>query len=95
MILTVSFQEHRQPKSKLIIDYLATERIPSYFELETEVFPEGGHVCRFDSVSKLLSAGIRLVCQRVSRYESRLTCRDSSLDQQISLTLWMSPLPVS
>lgn len=40
--------------------YLATERIPSYFELETEVFPEGGHVCRFDSVSKLLSAGIRL-----------------------------------
>jgi len=47
--------------SELIVDYLATERIPSYFELETEVFPEGGHVCRFDSVSKLLSAGIRLV----------------------------------
>lgn len=46
---------------ELIVDYLATERIPSYFELETEVFPEGGHVCRFDSVSKLLSAGIRLV----------------------------------
>jgi DNA-binding transcriptional MocR family regulator len=45
----------------LIADYLATERIPSYFELETQVFPEGGHVCRFDSVSKLLSAGIRLV----------------------------------
>jgi tryptophan aminotransferase len=48
--------------AELIVDYLATERIPSYFELETEVFPEGGHVCRFDSVSKLLSAGIRLVC---------------------------------
>jgi DNA-binding transcriptional MocR family regulator len=47
--------------SVLITDYLATERIPSYFELETQVFPEGGHVCRFDSVSKLLSAGIRLV----------------------------------
>jgi len=46
---------------ELIVDYLATERIPSYFELETQVFPEGGHVCRFDSVSKLLSAGIRLV----------------------------------
>jgi tryptophan aminotransferase len=44
-----------------MIDYLATERIPSYFELETEIFPEGGHVVRFDSVSKLLSAGIRLV----------------------------------
>lgn len=26
------------------------------------MFPEGGHVVRFDSVSKLLSAGIRLVC---------------------------------
>jgi tryptophan aminotransferase len=47
---------------ELIPDYLATERIPSYFELETEIFPEGGHVVRFDSVSKLLSAGIRLVC---------------------------------
>ena len=46
---------------ELIVDYLATERIPSYFELETQIFPEGGHVCRFDSVSKLLSAGIRLV----------------------------------
>lgn len=34
--------------------------IPSYFELETQVFPRGGHVVRFDSFSKLLSAGIRL-----------------------------------
>jgi hypothetical protein len=59
MIHIVSFLNRFQ--SELIIDYLATERIPSYFELETEVFPEGGHVCRFDSVSKLLSAGIRLV----------------------------------
>jgi hypothetical protein len=59
MIHIVSFLNRFQ--SELIVDYLATERIPSYFELETEVFPEGGHVCRFDSVSKLLSAGIRLV----------------------------------
>ncbi|WVR08942.1 hypothetical protein IAU60_006001 [Kwoniella sp. DSM 27419] len=40
--------------------YLATELLPSYFELETEVYPEGGHVVRFDSFSKLLSAGLRL-----------------------------------
>ncbi|WVF65403.1 hypothetical protein IAT40_000130 [Kwoniella sp. CBS 6097] len=40
--------------------YLATELIPSYFELETQVYPEGGHVLRFDSFSKLLSAGLRL-----------------------------------
>jgi len=40
--------------------YLSQELIPSYFELETEIFPEGGHVVRFDSVSKLLSAGLRL-----------------------------------
>ena len=39
---------------------MAQERIPSYFELETEVFPEGGHVLRFDSFSKLLAAGMRL-----------------------------------
>ncbi|CAK9781634.1 unnamed protein product [Cutaneotrichosporon oleaginosum] len=41
-------------------DYLTQNLIPSYFELETQVFPEGGHVLRFDSFSKLLSAGIRL-----------------------------------
>lgn len=40
--------------------YLTQNLIPSYFELETEFFPEGGHVIRFDSFSKLLSAGIRL-----------------------------------
>ncbi|WVO15334.1 hypothetical protein L204_102990 [Cryptococcus depauperatus] len=40
--------------------YLATEHIPSYFALEKEVFSESGHVVRFDSFSKLLSAGLRL-----------------------------------
>ncbi|WVQ93076.1 hypothetical protein IAU59_000140 [Kwoniella sp. CBS 9459] len=40
--------------------YLATELIPSYFELEKQVYPEGGRVLRFDSFSKLLSAGLRL-----------------------------------
>ncbi|ADV23053.1 tryptophan aminotransferase [Cryptococcus gattii Ru294] len=40
--------------------YLAQELIPSYFALEKQVYPEGGHVVRFDSFSKLLSAGMRL-----------------------------------
>ncbi|ODO06131.1 tryptophan aminotransferase [Cryptococcus wingfieldii CBS 7118] len=40
--------------------YLAEKHVPSYFALETEVYPEGGHVVRFDSFSKLLSAGLRL-----------------------------------
>ncbi|GFZ47143.1 hypothetical protein JCM24511_04886 [Saitozyma sp. JCM 24511] len=40
--------------------YLTQTLIPSYFELEKQVIPEGGHVLRFDSMSKLLSAGMRL-----------------------------------
>ncbi|ORX39311.1 pyridoxal phosphate-dependent transferase [Kockovaella imperatae] len=40
--------------------YLAETTIPSYFELEKRVFPQGGRVVRFDSFSKLLSAGLRL-----------------------------------
>lgn len=40
--------------------FLASERIPSYFELETRVIPGGGHVVRFDSCSKVLSSGLRL-----------------------------------
>lgn len=43
------------------VDFLTQALIPSYFELETEVFPEGGHVVRYDSFSKLLAAGLRLV----------------------------------
>jgi len=78
-----------------MIDYLATERIPSYFELETEVFPEGGHVVRFDSVSKLLSAGIRLVHLLQLRIGRHLTIRVSSLDQQTFSTPWTLPQPVS
>lgn len=41
--------------------FLAAERRPSYFELETRVVPEGGYVVRFDSFSKVLSSGMRLV----------------------------------
>ncbi|KAH8081806.1 pyridoxal phosphate-dependent transferase [Filobasidium floriforme] len=40
--------------------FLAADRRPSYFQLETQVVPEGGHVIRFDSFSKVLSSGMRL-----------------------------------
>ncbi|KAL7421057.1 hypothetical protein Q5752_003941 [Cryptotrichosporon argae] len=40
--------------------FLAQHHIPSYFALETQFFPQGGHVVRFDSFSKLLTAGARL-----------------------------------
>ncbi|KAJ9108584.1 hypothetical protein QFC19_002300 [Naganishia cerealis] len=40
--------------------FLASERPTSYFELETQVVPGGGRVIRFDSLSKVLSSGMRL-----------------------------------
>lgn len=40
--------------------FLAADRRPSYFELETQVAPRGGYVVRFDSFSKVLSSGMRL-----------------------------------
>jgi DNA-binding transcriptional MocR family regulator len=46
--------------------FLAEDRRPSYFQLETRVVKEGGYVVRFDSFSKVLSSGMRLVsCARV------------------------------
>jgi tryptophan aminotransferase len=35
-------------------------RPPSYFKLEQEVLHEAGRVIRFDSFSKVLSAGLRI-----------------------------------
>jgi len=41
--------------------YYGTEpRTASYFSLETTVSPEMGRVVRFDSFSKILSAGMRI-----------------------------------
>ncbi|KXN86754.1 Kynurenine/alpha-aminoadipate aminotransferase, mitochondrial [Leucoagaricus sp. SymC.cos] len=40
--------------------YGTAPRPPSYFSLEKEVLPETGRVLRFDSFSKILSAGIRV-----------------------------------
>jgi len=40
--------------------YGAAPRTASYFSLETTVLPETGRVVRFDSFSKILSAGMRI-----------------------------------
>jgi len=56
--------------------FLAEDRRPSYFELETRVVRQGGYVVRFDSFSKVLSSGMRLVsdargCRTVEAYVKR------------------------
>ena len=38
----------------------AAARPPSYFALEPQVLPKVGRVLRFDSLSKILSSGIRI-----------------------------------
>ncbi|KAF9446159.1 PLP-dependent transferase [Macrolepiota fuliginosa MF-IS2] len=40
--------------------YGTAPRVPSYFSLEKDLLPEVGRVLRFDSFSKVLSAGIRV-----------------------------------
>lgn len=71
-------------------DFLATELIPSYFALETRVIPEGGYVIRFDSFSKLLSAGMRLVSLRRTKrcFAPDWLCRALRLDRNACLTPW-------
>jgi tryptophan aminotransferase len=49
--------------------FLAEERRPSFFELETRVTRRGGYVVRFDSFSKVLSSGMRLVSPGSGRVE--------------------------
>ncbi|OCF79059.1 tryptophan aminotransferase [Kwoniella mangroviensis CBS 8886] len=75
--------------------YLATELIPSYFELEAEVYPEGGHVVRFDSFSKLLSAGLRLgfatgpkeITQAIDVLTAGANLHTSGVSQAVTLRL--------
>ncbi|WVQ63748.1 uncharacterized protein L199_001901 [Kwoniella botswanensis] len=75
--------------------YLATELIPSYFELEAEVYPEGGHVIRFDSFSKLLSAGLRLgfatgpkeITQAIDVLTAGANLHTSGVSQAVTLRL--------
>lgn len=80
---------------RLTKDYLTTPLIPSYFELETQYFPEGGHVVRFDSFSKLLSAGIRLgyatgpkdVLHAIDVHTAGANLHTSALSQAVAYTL--------
>ncbi|WWC91053.1 uncharacterized protein L201_005994 [Kwoniella dendrophila CBS 6074] len=75
--------------------YLATELIPSYLELETEVYPEAGHVIRFDSFSKLLSAGLRLgfatgpkeITQAIDVLTAGANLHTSGVSQAVALRL--------
>lgn len=55
--------------------FLASERPQSYFELETQVVPGGGRVIRFDSLSKVLSSGMRLVSPQEDRMGCVCVCR--------------------
>ncbi|OCF56309.1 tryptophan aminotransferase [Kwoniella mangroviensis CBS 10435] len=79
----------------IAIDYLATELIPSYFELEAQVYPEGGHVVRFDSFSKLLSAGLRLgfatgpkeITQAIDVLTAGANLHTSGVSQAVTLRL--------
>ncbi|WWD06909.1 hypothetical protein V865_005006 [Kwoniella europaea PYCC6329] len=75
--------------------YLATELLPSYFELEAQVYPEGGHVIRFDSFSKLLSAGLRLgfatgpkeITQAIDVLTAGANLHTSGVSQAVTLRL--------
>ncbi|KII84441.1 hypothetical protein PLICRDRAFT_118253, partial [Plicaturopsis crispa FD-325 SS-3] len=72
-------------------------RYPSYFQLELEE-PEVGRVLRFDSLSKVLSAGIRIgfasgpepLLQAMDQHTATSNLQTSSLTQVITLTLLKS-----
>lgn len=75
--------------------FLSTPFMPSYFELETQVFPKGGHVIRFDSVSKVLSGGMRLgfatgpkaLCHAIDVAHSANNLHTSGIAQGVALAL--------
>ncbi|KAK1231527.1 hypothetical protein PQX77_005359 [Marasmius sp. AFHP31] len=76
------------------IYYRATERVPSYFSLELEE-PEVGRVLRFDSLSKILSAGLRIgfasgperLLSAIDAYTGNSNLQTSSLTQMVTLGL--------
>ncbi|KAG5637955.1 hypothetical protein H0H81_002483 [Sphagnurus paluster] len=77
--------------------YGKAERPPSYFALELEE-PEVGRVLRFDSLSKILSAGIRIgfasgpkpLLQAIDRHTSASNLQTASLTQAIVYKLLAS-----
>lgn len=66
--------------------YGKAPRTPSYFALEKMELPETGRVLRFDSFSKVLSAGMRLgfasgpnvIIEAIERHVSSLLCLSHS-----------------
>ncbi|KAK7027257.1 hypothetical protein VNI00_015346 [Paramarasmius palmivorus] len=74
--------------------YGTAPRVPSYFELEREQ-PEVGRVLRFDSLSKILSAGMRIgfvsgperLLDAIDGYTATSNLQTSSLTQMLSLKL--------
>jgi tryptophan aminotransferase len=56
-------------------------RSPSYFTLERELLPVVGRVLRFDSLSKILSAGIRV------GFATGPTALIDAIDANVRLTL--------
>ena len=77
--------------------------MPSYFELETEVFPNGGHVIRFDSASKVLSGGMRLgfatgpkaLCHAIDVAHSANNLHTSGIAQGVALALMKTCTPLN
>ncbi|KAI3596150.1 kynurenine alpha-aminoadipate aminotransferase [Moniliophthora roreri] len=69
-------------------------RVPSYFQLELEE-PEVGRVLRFDSLSKILSAGLRIgfvsgperLLNAIDAYTATSNLQTSSLTQVLALEL--------
>ncbi|XP_006459632.1 hypothetical protein AGABI2DRAFT_191531 [Agaricus bisporus var. bisporus H97] len=75
--------------------YGIAPRVPSYFSLEKTDLPETGRVLRFDSFSKVLSAGIRLgsvsgpdvILGCIERHTATSNLQVSSLTQVIAYRL--------
>lgn len=75
--------------------FLASDRRPSYFELETQVIPQGGYVVRFDSFSKVLSSGLRLgfaagpeaILQAIDKNTTVANLQPNGLAQAVALRL--------
>ncbi|KAF5359770.1 hypothetical protein D9756_003589 [Leucocoprinus leucothites] len=75
--------------------YGAAPRPPSYFSLEKTILPETGRVLRFDSFSKVLSAGMRLgfvsgpevIMNVIEKHTESSDLQASSLAQVIAIKL--------
>ncbi|KAL9713954.1 hypothetical protein Ac2012v2_002260 [Leucoagaricus gongylophorus] len=72
--------------------YGTASRAPSYFSLEATTLPETGRVVRFDSFSKILSAGMRIgfvsapnaICDVIEKHTQTSNLQVSSLTQVIA-----------